>query len=302
MKGIILPGGRQPEGTALLELDPARLDALAKKQMLIRPDHRGLAEFPIDPSRPELTIQGSVLAFNPEVEHDEAVGLRLVSVGPGETRNGLVPLNGQTGLDVHMEDGQPFGMYLFTPTPNTAGATTRINEVCYDGGRMVQVSGIRRRSLVCAVRFGDKPIASDLAGELPVPLMTQRHGFPRTYLQSAKRQTPGIMIPTGIGDAYEQRVNVASEPLIFGENIADGTPLTVAVLEYLEHEQLETGPVDLRPQVATLLAGTVDLAPQTVKPASIELLQKPQKRLLTGMRLTLRKAAAQTGGEPMVTG
>jgi hypothetical protein len=290
MKKLIVPGQpRAAERAALLDVDPARVEKLASRQMLIRPDHKGFAEFPIDPSRPDLTIGGSVVAFNPEAKHDEAVGLRLVSVGPDETRSGLVPLQGEAGLDVHLEDGQPFGMYLFTPTPNTASAATRISEVCYDGGRMVQVRGVRRRSLVCAVRFGERPIASDLTSELPVPLMTQRHGFPRTYLQSAKRQTPGIMIPTASG--FEQRVSTESEPLVFGGNVPDGTPLTVAVLEYLEHEELETGPVDLRPDISALLSGTVDLQPRPIEPLKIETLRRSQKRLVTAMRVMLRKAA-----------
>jgi hypothetical protein len=183
-------------------------------------------------------------------------------------------------------------MYLFTPTPNTAGAATRFEQICYDGGRMVQVRGRRRRSLVCAVRFGDKPIANGPDGELPVPLMQQRQGFPRTYLQNRKTQRPGIMVPDDRG-GFTQTVQASSEPLVFGNNVADGTPLSVAVLEYLEHDELETGPVDLRPRVISLVGAAAGLkAEEPIRPADIGVLQAPQKRLVTGMRVMLRKTPA----------
>lgn len=285
---ILIPGQPPASAEKLLALDEAKLLGLCARQMLVRPDHRGLAEFPIDPSRPEVNIGGSVLAFNPEVQHDEAVGLKMVSLGENDARTGLSFTADQAGLVAHMQEGQPFGMYLFTPTPNTAGAATRFSEVCLDGGRMVQVSGIRRRSLVCAVRLGSTPIASDGSNELPVPFMTQRHGFPRAFLASSKRQRPGLMMPGPRG--FEPTVQVDSAPLVFGQNVADETALTVAVLEYLEHDELETGPVDLRPNIAALLHGSVQLQDRPVTPKNLVELQSPSNRLLTGMRVTLRKA------------
>ncbi|HRH93208.1 MAG TPA: hypothetical protein PKV72_01605 [Candidatus Peribacteria bacterium] len=299
MTKLFLPG--QPSrNDALLDLDAGQLDVLSRRQMLIRQDHRGFAEFPVDPTRPDLKIGGSVVAFNPEVKHDEAVGLKMVSVGEDGARTGIDLQTDTADLVAHFEDGQPFGMYLFAPTPDTAGTSKRIDETCFDGTRMLQVRGIRRRSLVCAVRIGEQPIASDLTGEIPVPLMLQPKGFPRTYLQSTKRQTPGIMVP-GRGGAFEQTVNLQSEPLVFGERVADGTALTVAVLEYIEHDELETGPVDLRPKIVNVLRGSVELDSRPVAPADLATFQAPQKRLLTAMRIMLRKRPANEPGEPRVS-
>lgn len=296
MAKLFLPGQPQRNET-LLDLDPAKIGSLSTRQMLIRPDHAGFAEHPVDPTRPGLNIGGSVLAFNPEVEHDEAVGLKMVSVGADGGRTGIDLLTDTTDLVAHLDDGQPFGMYLFSPTPNTAGAAKRIDETCFDGGRMVQVRGIRRRSLVCAVRIGEQPLASDLSGEIPVPLMAQTRGLPRTYLQSTKRQTPGIMVP-GPNGSFEQTVSLQSDPLVFGERVTDGTALTVAVLEYIEHDELETGPVDLRPNIVNLLSGAVELEPRPVAPADLATFQHPQKRLLTAMRVMLRRKPVSEPGEP----
>lgn len=284
---LLLTGQPSHAPDTLLPVDRQALHALCARQMLVRPEHRGLAEFPIDPARPELNIGGSVLAFNPEVKHDEAIGLKMVSIGADGSRTGLALNAEQDGLVAHLDEGQPFGLYLFTPTPNTAVSQHRFSEVCFDGGRMVQVSGTRRRSLVCAVRLGENAIANDANGELPVPLMMHPNGFPRTYLASSKRQSQGILLPGPRG--YEATTTVQSKPLVFGENVADETPLTVAVLEYLEHEGLETGPVDLRSNIVDVLQGTVGLEQKPVAPKNIALLQAPQKRLLTGMRVLLRK-------------
>jgi hypothetical protein len=294
---LIIPGVQDTaERTNLIPLDVERLAALASRQIVIRPEHKGLAEFPIDPSRSDICIEGSVLAFNPEVQHDEAVGLKLVRVDAGKTRKGVALQQTKEGVTAALEEGEHLGMYLFTPSPNTATAQ-RFEDLCVDGGSIVKVQGTRKRSLVCAVRVGQEPLALGPEGELPVPLFAQEQGFPRAYLQTTKRQTLGVLTPGPRG--YERRVNVESHDLVFGGNVPIDTDVTVAVMEYVEHADLRTAPFDLRDQLGSVLRGTVSLQPSanTRQPVNIQVLEKPQQRLVTGMRVRLTKLAKQAGDE-----
>lgn len=296
---LIIPGAENAaERKDLIPLDAEKLAALASRQIVIRPEHRGLAEFPIDPSRPDICIEGSVLAFNPEVKHDEAVGLKLVRVGADGTRNPVALQQAKEGVTAALEAGGRLGMYLFTPSPKTATAQ-RFEEVCVDGGSIVKVQGVRKRSLVCAVRLGQEPLALGPQGELPVPLFAQEDGFPRAYLQSTKRQTLGVLAPGPRG--YERRVNMESHDLVFGGNVSVDTDLTVAVMEYVEHADLRTVPVDMRAGIRDLLRGVVSLqpSPSTRQPVDIHALQQPQQRLLTGIRVRLTELAKEDAGQPV---
>lgn len=290
---IIIPGTRDTsESAALIPLDAERLSALASRQIVIRPEHAGLAEFLLDPAHPDMRIEGSVLAFNPEAQHDEAVGLKLVRVDAHGARTAVPLQQTRHGVSAEFREGEQVGLYVFTPSPNT-NTTQRFEQVCMDRGTVVRVQGVRKRSLVCTVRFGAHPLATNENGEMPVPFYAYEEGFPRAYLETQKRQTLGVLQP-GLG-GYQRRVNQESIPLIFGKNVPANTDLTVAVLEYVQHHDLRTAPLSQRPQIQLLLSGSAALSASPVvpdAPVDIRELDVPQHRLLTGMQVQMKQGLA----------